>query len=116
MTSLEEEDEMTRGPCFPSALRSMKELVKILSISFFESVLCHSFSCLTMYLINLGIIRMQSSLLSFYQMLFGVETQGLPVFLMYVMPDGFYLNKVFRAFSNLQQFRTCSKIKSYVLV
>lgn len=65
-----------------------------------------------MYLINLVIIECRVHCYLSVRCFLGVETQGQPLFLMYVMSDGFYLNKVFRAFSNLQQFRTCSEIKS----
>lgn len=68
MASLGAEDELAPGPCFPFPFRSIKELIKITLAIFWELVLCNSFSCLIMYLVNLAMIKIQSSLLSLYLM------------------------------------------------
>lgn len=69
MTSLEAEYELTHGPCSPFPFRSMKELIKVILAIFGEPILCNSFSCLFMYLVNLVMIKVWRSLLSLYAML-----------------------------------------------
>jgi len=87
MTSLEAEDELTCGPCLPFPFRSMKELVKIIVAIFWESVLCNSFSCLFMYLVNLVVIKIRSSLLSLYLMLLRWRHKDSLCILINVMSD-----------------------------
>lgn len=68
MASLEAEDELAPEPGFPFPFRSIKELIKIILAIFWESVLYNSFSCLIVYLVNLAMIKIRSSLLSLYLM------------------------------------------------
>lgn len=75
MASLEAEDGLAPGPCFPFPFRSIKEFIKIILAIFWELVWCNSFSCLIMCLVNLAMIKIEFIII-FISDVFEVEAQG----------------------------------------
>lgn len=80
MGSLEAEDELAPGPCFPFPFRSIKELIEIILAIFWKSVLCNSFSCFIMYLVKPCNDKNMEFIAIFMSDVFEVEAQGQPLY------------------------------------